>query len=91
MPKTYGQRRHPCFFLTCCSRKNEKSMKSDQVKDKNNERDFETRYLSKDSYEDVPRETAIKEEEGKILKISDLKKTYDNGFQAVNGVNLKIY
>ena len=80
MPKTYGQRRHPCFFLICCSRKNEKTTKKEQAQDNKSDRNFETKYLSKDSYEDVPRETAIKEEEGKILKISDLKKTYENGF-----------
>jgi hypothetical protein len=55
-------------------------MKKEQAQDKKSDRNFETKYLSKDSYEDVPRETAIKEEEGKILKISDLKKTYENGF-----------
>lgn len=51
----------------------------------------ETKYLSKDAYEGVPPEIASKEDDGKILKISDLKKIYDNGFKAVNGVNLKMY
>jgi ABC-2 type transport system ATP-binding protein len=27
----------------------------------------------------------------KILKITGLKKTYENGFEAVKGLNLKIY
>lgn len=27
----------------------------------------------------------------KILKVSGLKKTFENGFQAVKGVNLKMY
>ena len=26
-----------------------------------------------------------------MLKITDLRKTYDNGFKAVNGINLKMY
>lgn len=27
----------------------------------------------------------------RILKVSDLRKVYDNGFKAVNGINLKMY
>jgi ATP-binding cassette subfamily A (ABC1) protein 3 len=33
----------------------------------------------------------LKEQNGELLKISDLKKIYENGFKAVNGVNLKMY
>lgn len=25
LPKTYGKRRHPCFFLMCCCKKKDKS------------------------------------------------------------------
>jgi hypothetical protein len=55
------------------------------------EANHETKYLDKESYEAVPREVAQKEAEGRFLKISDLEKVYDNGFKAVNGVNLKFY
>jgi ATP-binding cassette subfamily A (ABC1) protein 3 len=47
--------------------------------------------MDKDRYEGVPRVIAQRELEGKVLKISDLKKTFDNGLKAVEGVNLKMY
>jgi hypothetical protein len=29
--------------------------------------------------------------EGKVMKIDGLEKIYDNGFQAVKGINVKMY
>ena len=52
---------------------------------------FETKYLKKNAYEGVPREVAAKEEDNKVMKISGLQKTYENGFKAVKGVNLMMY
>lgn len=31
------------------------------------------------------------EVKGKMLKIEDLRKVYDNGFKAVNGVSVRMY
>lgn len=93
LPKTYGRKRHPCFFLMCCCKK---KGKTGQVSDKPGNDDekqvaFETKYMDSTRYEGVPREIAQKELEGKILKISDLKKTFEGGLKAVQGVNLKMY
>ena len=52
---------------------------------------FELKYLDKENYEPVPPEVARLELENQFLKIQDLTKTYPNGFQAVNGINLKMY
>ena len=52
---------------------------------------FELKYLDKENYEPVAPEVARLELENQFLKIQDLTKTYPNGFQAVNGINLKMY
>ena len=39
----------------------------------------------------MPPEIARLELENEYLKVSDLTKVYPNGFQAVNGINLKMY
>ena len=52
---------------------------------------FELKYLQRENYEPVAPEIARMELENQFLKISDLKKTYPNGFKAVNGINLKMY
>jgi ABC-type multidrug transport system ATPase subunit len=44
-----------------------------------------------ENYEPVQAEIARQELDGKYLRIENLQKTYDNGFQAVKGINLKIY
>jgi hypothetical protein len=91
LPKTYGKRRHPLFFIFCCckSKVSSKVKNSDCATDR--ELVHETKNLNPEFYEGVPREVAIKEETGDLLKITDLKKTYANGLQAVNGINLKMY
>ena len=52
---------------------------------------MEVKNLIPDNYEPVSIEIARQEAEGKYLKIENLKKTYDNGFEAVKGINLKMY
>jgi len=52
---------------------------------------FELKYLDKENYEPVSPEIARLELENQFLKIQDLTKVYDNGFPAVNGINLKMY
>jgi ABC-type multidrug transport system ATPase subunit len=47
--------------------------------------------LKIENYEPVQAEIARQELDGKYLRIENLQKTYDNGFQAVKGINLKIY
>ena len=53
--------------------------------------EFETKYLNPECFEPAPFEIQSKENTNEILQVSDLKKVYDNGFKAVNGMNLKIY
>lgn len=43
------------------------------------------------NFEPVQKELLKQEADQKILKITDLKKTFDNGFQAVKGLNVKMY
>ena len=52
---------------------------------------FELKYLKRENYEPVAPEVARLELQDQFLKISDLTKVYDNGFKAVNGINLKMY
>lgn len=53
--------------------------------------DFETVYIKKDNFEPPSNDLRAQEKDNKILRISDLKKTFDNGFQAVKGINVKMY
>lgn len=90
LPKEFGRSRHPLFFLMCCcdgSRKKNKEVGSARLEGD----EHETKYLDRSSYEGVSYEVAKLEKENRILKISDLEKCFDNGFKAVNGVNLKLY
>ena len=52
---------------------------------------FEAEHLKPDNYEAVPQEVAKLELENRYLKIMDLKKKYPNGFEAVKGLNMKMY
>lgn len=52
---------------------------------------FEAKNLKPEYYEPVAADIAKMELEDKFLQISDLKKTYANGFQAVKGINVKMY
>ena len=52
---------------------------------------FETGKMNPDCYEKLNPEIDLKEVEGQVLKITNLKKTYNNGFKAVNGINVKMY
>jgi hypothetical protein len=56
------------------------------------EEDFEKKGMKPENYEPVDYADMKKlEHENKILKIQDLKKTFSNGFQAVKGLNIKMY
>lgn len=52
---------------------------------------MEARNLKPENYEPVASEVARQALDGQYLRIEGLEKTYDNGFQAVKGLNLKIY
>lgn len=53
--------------------------------------DFETKHIKKENYESPSSEMMRQEKMGKFLKIHELKKTFQNGFCAVKGLNLKMY
>ncbi len=56
-----------------------------------NDYDFETKFMKKENFEPPSNDLKSQEKDNKILKIQELKKTFDNGFQAVKGVNMKMY
>lgn len=47
--------------------------------------------MAPENYEPVPSEIARQELDGQFLRIQDLQKTYENGFHAVKGLNIKMY
>jgi hypothetical protein len=47
--------------------------------------------MNKDFYEPVESSIAQQELSNKHMKITGLKKTYDNGVTAVENINLKLY
>jgi hypothetical protein len=53
--------------------------------------DLEVRNLQPCNYEAVSAEIARQEIDDRYLRIENLQKTYDNGFYAVKGLNLKMY
>ena len=54
--------------------------------------DFELKELqNKDVYEPVAPNVAKLEGEAKFLKLSGLRKVFENGFEAVKGLNFKMY
>jgi Ca2+-transporting ATPase len=52
---------------------------------------FEAKYMDRRNYEPVPKDLIKLEAENKVLKVQDLRKTFENGFKAVNGLNVKMY
>jgi hypothetical protein len=52
---------------------------------------MEVRNLKPQNYEPVSAEVARSALTGDYLRIENLEKVYDNGFKAVNGLNVKIY
>ena len=47
--------------------------------------------MHKDCYEKLSPDIVVKELEKNLLQITDLHKTYDNGTEAVKGINVKMY
>lgn len=52
---------------------------------------FETQNMSPHCYEKVRSDVYRQEADRRAIVIDGLKKTYQNGFQAVNGLNLKLF
>ena len=47
--------------------------------------------MNPDCYERLSPEIDQQEADNQVLKVSGLKKIYDNGFKAVDGINVKMY
>lgn len=106
MPKTFGRRRGLCFcfsrdFWGCRKNTNKIQIGADatqiigdhSLKHDTSEQThaFETKNLNPDCYEKLGPEMDQRELEKQLLKISELHKVYENGFKAVNGLNVKMY
>ena len=104
LPRTYGERKGCCFCCCCCCKKRGRDVEPEAfTQEEANRRaslrerrdtiadPFEVKYLDKKNYEPVPPEIARLELDNQYMKVADLTKTYPNGFQAVNGINLKMY
>ena len=106
LPKTFGEKLPACFccmrkYWGCGNGANDDDemdqgeLERRSTLQKNNRETlvdpFELKYLKRDNYEPVAPEIARLELQDQFLKISDLTKTYPNGFKAVNGINLKMY
>lgn len=103
LPMDYGTRKHPCFLCmpksyTCCRSKRVINLDDDEQERRNKllanqvvDDLLELENLKQENYESAPQEMIRQETEGRYLRIQNLKKTYDNGFVAVAGLNLKMY
>jgi ATP-binding cassette subfamily A (ABC1) protein 3 len=85
LPSAYGLRKGWCFCLSpsyWCGRRNQACRKGSKVDNESAEDElyFEAKYMKKENFEPVSRDLVKQEAEKKILKIQDLKKTFDNGF-----------
>lgn len=105
LPKTYGTRRGLCFCFSCnywgcCLKKKSRgnSVQSGpggqggafETTDKTFA--FETALMKNaECYEQLSPDHDAKEIEQNLLKVTNLQKEYDNGFKAVDGINVKMY
>ena len=95
LPSAYGVRRPWYFCLTKSywfaakqrsnsAVANTSSYNKVKVRDRDNESKdecgFETKYMKKENFEAPSNDLRIQEKSDKILKIQDLKKTFENGF-----------
>ena len=106
MPKTFGRRRSLCFicqpsYWGCCSKSSSSKARIGIVTDHESEQEgfdsvdktfqFETVGMNPQCYEKLTPEFDSKEASKSLLKVSGLHKEYENGFKAVNGINVKLY
>ena len=52
---------------------------------------FETKYMNPECCEKLSPDIDQKELENQFLRVTNLHKEYENGFKAVNGLNVKMY
>lgn len=91
LPREYGKKESCCFYCSpsfwgCCRKKARNLSEIRNAAD-----NYEARNLDSEYYEPVASDIAKLELEDKFLQIKDLRKTYENGFKAVNGINVKMY
>lgn len=97
LPSEFGNARHPCFMFLpstykgCCSSKRELTAADIEIGSSLAGDDLELRSLLPENYEAASQELVNQEKDQKFLRIENLQKVYTNGFQAVKGINLKIY
>ena len=89
LPKTYGERKSACFCVACCCKRDKKRIEVSARSFEENR--FELKYLNRRNYEAVAPEIAALEDTSEHLEVQDLMKVYWNGFEAVRGINLKMY
>lgn len=101
LPSSFGQRLNPCFlcmpsYYKCCRSSRRRADVGDND-DQNNllanadEDQFESRNIPEGNYESPAVICKRMEATGDFLQIQDLRKTFSGGFQAVRGVNVKMY
>lgn len=101
LPSAYGLRKSCCF---CCmpsfwcgrGKRGDRAAKKGSrnaidAENPDDETYFEAKYMDRRNYEPVPKDLIKLEAENKVLKVQDLRKTFENGFKAVNGLNVKMY
>ena len=105
IPSSYGKHYHPCFCLSpkfygCGQRRRrraaddeddgdvEERLMGSEAADDNT---FESTQMGAENYEAPPLICKRQENLGDFVRIEGLAKTYDGGFQAVRGVNFKMY
>jgi ATP-binding cassette subfamily A (ABC1) protein 3 len=98
LPSAYGLRKGWCFCLSpdfCCRKKaglRRKGSKNSIDAESQDETYFEAKYMKKQNFEPIISRDLLKlDAEGKVLKVSELQKKFDNGFHAVKGINVKMY
>ena len=99
LPSKYGKRKSPIFCLLprsygCCRRKRRTIQQTEDdvlpVADGQDD-EFEVANVGAANYEAPPLVCRRQEQYGDYLRIENLQKTFPGGFQAVKGLNVKMY
>ena len=98
LPVKFGSRKSPIFCCLpssykCCREERQRRVQTgeeamDAVEDDD---EFESMNVGENNYEPPTLVSKRQEQFGDYLRIENLKKTYDGGFQAVKGLNVKMY
>jgi hypothetical protein len=83
LPSPYGLRKGWCFCLSpryWCGGTRRTRKNSVDAESAEDEMYFEAKYMKKENFEPASRDMVKQEAEKKILRVSDLKKTFENGF-----------